>query len=382
MRKILFFVNYYKLKPEVGTTKRIEAEIYVLRKLGYEVYYTAYLDETVGVFDNEDELVCEQKYSFKTGIVKRYNQRNDLCKIAYKFLDKKNMDICIMRLNALNFYYRKLLKKMASSQMIRVMIITNFFTNIRYSDMSAREIPIIYSLHKYGSKIKDWIDLALNEDNSKEFYDVPCMRLSPGIIVENTVPHEFEGDKEELHLIMVGCTSIYHGVDRIIKSLKVYYDSLYNRKVFIHLVGDVNDSDIKLIEKNHLSDYVIFHGFKSGKELDDVYNMANVAMGPLAQYVSKKKDNGLKTKEYMAKGIPYISVLEEEGVPNDFKYIYYAANDDSIIDINDVLSFYDKVKNDSNLVFNMRKMATEQFNWETKYKKVMVEVERLLSKNL
>ena len=173
-----------------------------------------------------------------------------------------------------------------------------------------------------------------------------------------------------LNLISVAHERIYHGYDRVIRSIKQHK----NRQVIVklHLVGNISMQTLNLIKELHLEDSVILYGKKYGTELDNIYDLCNMGVGPVAQHrVGGKQGTGLKTKEYFAKGIPYIYSGNELLVPADYPYIMKVPDDESIIDFEKVYEFYQGILSKP-IVSDMRKFAKENFSWKKIYDEMFI----------
>ena len=132
----------------------------------------------------------------------------------------------------------------------------------------------------------------------------------------------------------------------------------------MHLVGTITDVSKALISKYGLEEQVILYGKRRGKELDEIYDKCNVGLGPFGQHrVGGKKDTGLKTKEYFAKGLPYVFSGEEPTVPNNYPYICKFPSDESPIDFDKVWDFYQSYSDDPAVIQNMRAFAMENYSW-------------------
>ena len=129
------------------------------------------------------------------------------------------------------------------------------------------------------------------------------------------------------------------------------------------MVGDILQKDLKFIHESVIEDKVICYGKRYGKELEDIYDKCNIALGPLSQHRMNKRDTGLKTKEYFAKGIPYLYSGEETALPNDYPYIMEVPNDESLINIEEVWKFYEQNCRNGHVVDDMRNTAKTVFSW-------------------
>ncbi|MDE5699028.1 MAG: hypothetical protein K2I96_16755 [Lachnospiraceae bacterium] len=195
-------------------------------------------------------------------------------------------------------------------------------------------------------KIVDRIAI-LTDDNF--IFGVPTLKIQNGILVDTIVPAELHKDTEEINLIAVSACLPVHGYERCIRGLADYYNkSGSGRKIVkFHLVGEGGELELykSLVQKNHLEAYVIFYGKKTGRELDAIYDKADIAMGAFAFYKAGITiSSTLKVKEYLAKGLPVVSGCYEDSFGKDDVDFYLGfANDDSTVDIAKVLRFYEDI---------------------------------------
>lgn len=254
----------------------------------------------------------------------------------------------------------------------------SYYPYMTISELRQMGFFLIYkSIYYNRKKLRDLVDLALTEGNIKDFFGINTVELGMGVDLEGISEHCYSGDKETVNLIMIGCDAIYHGTDRIIKSLHEYYKSNFQKmKIYLHLVGSVLEKDKKMISKLNLDNYIFLHGKIYGNELERVYNQSNIALGPLAQFRTGKKDTGLKTKEYFAKGIPYIYSGEENTILDDYPYILKIENDESVINLSCVIDFYNSLKSKETVSTEMRNFARNHYSWEQIYKKIFKYVEQ------
>lgn len=179
----------------------------------------------------------------------------------------------------------------------------------------------------------------------------------------------------KINLIGIAHLQYWHGYDRIIKGMKYYYDKKSEDKisVYFHIVGDgAQLANLKkLVDNYNLNNYVIFHGSKIGTELDELVNKCNIGIGSLGNHrKGLTKDSALKNREYCARGLPFVIASDDDGFNKDFKYILKVEPDESPVDINRIIEFYDFIKND-NYVENMRNYAEENLTWNAVMKPVI-----------
>lgn len=80
-----------------------------------------------------------------------------------------------------------------------------------------------------------------------------------------------------------------HGYERCIQGLARYYQRTPDRRIEIHFVGEGEEKVYyqSLVSQLHLEDYVFFYGSQAGKELDLIYNKADVGLG-FSAYIKTK----------------------------------------------------------------------------------------------
>ena len=134
----------------------------------------------------------------------------------------------------------------------------------------------------------------------------------------------------------------------------------------------MSSETVKLISKLGVENQVILHGYQSGEALNKIYSQCNIGVGPLAPHrIGGKEGTGIKTKEYFAIGLPYFYAGQELLVPDDYPYVLKMQSDESPININTVVAFYNKIKNDSSMQENMREFAKEHYSWEKIFTKAL-----------
>src|SRR5665647_1646028 len=153
------------------------------------------------------------------------------------------------------------------------------------------------------------------------------------------------------------------------------YDQENKKKVFFHIAGDSDNTEPirykELVKKCDLSNYVIFYGRKTGKELDMIYNKADIAVGSLGCHrISIKNVKTLKNREYCARGLPFF-YSETDVDFEDKDFIFKVPSNDSPIEIEEIINFVTNNKLDE---VKIRKYACENLTWEKQFEKVLNEV--------
>ena len=212
----------------------------------------------------------------------------------------------------------------------------------------------------YSRYIHKYVDRIVTFTSHEEVLGVKTISMVNGIEVEKIVAKK-NVDNNTIDIIAVALVNFSHGYDRLIAGLAEYYKSpgkKYN--VIFHLVGDgdVVPKLKQMVIDNQMDDHVIFYGFKSGLELDALYDRADIGVDVLGGH--RKGDvwfGTLKSREYLSKGLPFITEYE---LPKELepvkKFIYKVSNDESAVNIEDVIKFYNSYEKD-NVVKEMRGFA-------------------------
>ena len=202
--------------------------------------------------------------------------------------------------------------------------------------------------------LKKYVTNILTYSLDSQIYGIPAINISNGINTSIIRPKRTTNNNEQINIICVACISFWHGIDRIIYGLLKYYLSNGNRYFVIHIVGNGDMQIISqyknLVNEYQLQKYVKFYGEKKGKELDDIYDICDLAFDSLGRHRSRVFYNSsLKGKEYLAKGLPIISGVKTE-LDNDknFKYYLRIPADDTPVDFKKIADFFDYIYEGNN----------------------------------
>ncbi len=364
---IFMFVNFTPSDKSLGITKKISSEIQALRRLGHDVVYTAYGKNGVYIYGNDDSIIFEKRYKIRNNLYIRLVRYFLLIKTAqvYCCSRKQHFDILYGRLLAPTKKYINLLRYLRNNNSRVILEAHAYFPGIQFPTVKGKFIS--YMLKKNGPKLKSYVNKVLTEGRLDEFYGIPVIQEARiGVETEKICPHNYTGSRNELNLISVANEMPYHAYDRVIKSLGKYYQDVSEaREIKIHLVGSISSDTRRLVKNLHLEEKVFLYGKQFGDTLDRIYDGCNMALGPLGQHrIGGKKDTGLKTKEYFAKGIPYIYSGEEPSVPNNYPYIFRCESDESFLDFQDIWNFYLSYRDSKTVVDEMRGFAKKNYSWD------------------
>ena len=171
----------------------------------------------------------------------------------------------------------------------------------------------------------------------------------------------------EFNLIMVSSSyAAWHGLDRLLKSLELFQSDEIS--INLYLVGKLTsefDAVLSSCEKNS-SVHVYRLGKLYKKELDTIFDKAHMACDSLAMYrLDMHEASTLKSKEYIARGIPFLYSAPDYDLTSLNAYLYDVKNEDSLINFHLILKFYKKL-DIVHMQKEMRKTTIDILSWDKK----------------
>lgn len=231
-------------------------------------------------------------------------------------------------------------------------------------------------IDKKMEKLSDLIPVVLGQDvilNGDKY--IPIFNGIDIKRIDSKTNNIYEKDK--INLIGVANLSFWHGYDRVIEGLKNFYSKDTKIKVIFNIVGCGKELDnlIYLTEKYKLNDYIFFHGAKTGKDLDNIIDYCDIGIGSIANHrKGLTRDSALKNREYCARGVPFVISSRDEAFKG-LKYVYKISEDDTPVQIEDLIGFYNNIKNDD-YITEMRDYARNNLTWENVMKPVVESINK------
>lgn len=232
----------------------------------------------------------------------------------------------------------------------------------------------------YRPKLKKYVDRFVTYTEHEEIFGIPTLHSANGINVDAVKQVEGEFHEKRINLIGVAFMQRHHGYERIIEGLKDYYSAgKTDFQVNLRLVGDGPEKAKyqELAEKNRLSEYVTFYPTLTGDELDELYNDSDIALVSFGMYKLGfyGKLCALKSRECLAKGMPLITGCRIDVLPESYPYAQVFANDESTVDIGEIVAFYKQVRSmtrgKKELSDKIRQYAKEHVSMEAVMKPVV-----------
>ncbi len=192
------------------------------------------------------------------------------------------------------------------------------------------------------------IDLIATFSDDKRIYGVPCMTIMNGLDYDLFPLREVRQPREDvLHLLVVASMQPWQGYDRLLKGMVDYYRQDRPVRVVAHLVGDGVElaGYQKIAAENGIEQYVRFYGQKDRESIRQIANQCDIAVGSLGSFrrPGVTRLSTLKSREYCALGFPSVNATQTDILDRDNPYCLYVPEDESAVDIEQVVDFYHRV---------------------------------------
>lgn len=362
MKNILYISCEGNGEKKTGVGKKIYFQIKALKNLGFNVNYIYLKDKAI--MNNETKIG-------EVGI--KVLRRVLFFKELNKIILPKTLYIYIRHpgTTPLFLYF---LKKNYKDKKIILEIPT-----YPYDKEAKTGLLKIYGLIDKVTRryLKKYITNIVTYSDDKKIWNIPCINISNGIDLEEIhLVNKKERNKDKVVLTSVSSCCYWHGIDRMLYSLDEYGKDKNKKEIIFNIVGEggeINKLKEIVIKSKYLLKVVKFTGIKSGKELEEIYNQTDIAIGSLGRHRSGLDTmRALKNREYCAVGLPMI-FSEDDPDFRKVPFVYHISKNEKLIDIQELLKWYENLKIAPE---EIRKYA-EEFTWDKQIKKVIDEIEKI-----
>ena len=377
----ILFLTYHGFSEHSGISKKIHYQVKGLRENGHDVrlcYYGFAANGHRCRYIDDDVI---EDYGKGTWAAIRQRMGYDC---IYDYCVREHIEFvyarCFQNANPWLISFFKRLKKAGIHAVTEIPTypyddeFKNFYFN-KYMEFKMDQL-FRNSLYKH-------MDALVTFSDAEEIFGQRTIRISNGvdfdsIPLHNPQPSVLSPHLSDLHLIGVAEVHTWHGYDRLIAGIGEYYKNGGKCNVVFHIVGGVHPNERykanqfhpgmqRIIDKYGIQDKIVFHGTMFGKELDDVFNQCQFAIGSLARHRSGiTVIKTLKNREYATRGIPFI-YSEQDSDFDQQPYVLKAPADESPIDIQQIIDYVDH--------FQMKpeeiRKTVEHLSWKVQMEEVV-----------
>lgn len=371
MKKILFF-TFNELVASNGISKKIEYQKKAFELLGCKVYLMyieikptkvlLYIDGTiVGTFRRD--IFWALKMISLTDILLTYIKGNDIEYLYVRYTQFASLSI------------NRLLKQLKNNG-IRIALEIPSYPYDKEFKTCRQKIFLLWERF-WRRKMARNINFIVTFSSYKDIWNRPTIKIKNGIdFSQITLRKENKSIANRFEIIAVAGLAFWHAFDRIIEGLNLYYcnGGMLKCKVHLNIVGkgyvSVYNSLIELVTKYRLQDYVTFCGEQYGKNLDQLFEIADIAIGCLGCHRKGIREiSSLKNVEYAARGIPFI-YSEVNSDFDNMPYVKKEKPDETPVDIQELIDWRKSIYMQPQ---EIRNTIIDHLSWKSQMKRVLDE---------
>ena len=200
-------------------------------------------------------------------------------------------------------------------------------------------------------------------------------RLKPSFVFSNGTQfnksyQKLTGDEFSI-IFCCGIFTVWSGLDRLLRSIE---KSKLTRKLNIILIGKILEEEkakIASLSKNKNVTIQIL-GPLSKEEIIPYYQKVDASFGTLALFKKDMKEAcPLKTRESLSYAKPIIYAYEDSDFSGNENWNLKLSPTDDIIDLEEIILFLEKVRENKNIEQEIEKYVKEKIEWGVKLKKLV-----------
>ena len=339
MARLLYLtIKDFKNGMSDGVVKKILQQVEVFKRNEFEVDYIYYDGKRKGVYlrSESEEKLLGKKILIKT---------EDIYMHILRYVKREKYDcVYIRNVHRKDPIFLSVLSRLKKNGTCIVYEIPTYPYDNEAQTLSGKfDLCIDKMFRRF---LKRYVDRIVTFMNHNVIWGIPVIPIMNGIIVKQIPMLNQEKKDDKINLVAVSLLRHAQGYERLIRGMAKYVQS-GGDKIRIHIVGEGVEKVryVELVKNEKIEEYITFYGLMKGKELDSMYEMADIALGNFGAY---KDDvwvtSPLKMREALAKGLPFVTGGRtdiSEKYPT--KYVLEMPNDDSDIDMFEIEQYYNSI---------------------------------------
>lgn len=365
-RKLLFISSYDPDISEVnGVAKKLSLEIRTFQSFGYDVSFIEMNEKGVFINTNNKRKFCvDWNENHYTTFVNFYKEIINM-EMAY--------DVIYLRYEHISFSMLRFLYKFKNSGKKIVIGELATFMGHPYSTSSLKTKISFYIKKTLNNYLPKPIDYLVTFSDHSKLFGLKTIKIENFTDVSSLEPKKFKTtSKDECHLLVLAQLTPAHGVDLLIKGMKLYWAKPHDTRCYLHVVGDgkILGGLKKLTTDLNMQHAVSFYGELGGNQLNEVFDICDVGVGALAIFrKGSYKLSELKLREYTARCLPFVYNAHEPQFENSH-FCKKLEFEDKPTDISSIVEFYHEFDYGLESVNKMRGFADSNVTAEVQLKKV------------
>lgn len=343
MNKKILYLAFAPILEGNGVAKKILAQRDAFKRLGYNVVFCYFKEEngkTYACLDDIHFYCLGGRLSYQFCIFTFFRKLSS-------FVKDNGFDALYIRYekNA-NAGFVGFLRSL-KNQCVRIMEVPTYPYDNEINNASLYRRIRLWEERHYRAKFDTCVDYIVTFTDATTIFGVKTLKISNAVDASSIcLRKRTKASNDEISLIGVANLAFWHGYDRLLYGMRDYYARGGQKNILFRIVGEGNRDErsrlMDIVKNEKLENNVVFYGNKSGKELDELFDNSDFAIGCLACH---RKNiitvKSLKNVEYAMRGIPFI--YSETNDDFDQKpYVLKASADDTPIDLNMLIDYLQK----------------------------------------
>jgi glycosyltransferase involved in cell wall biosynthesis len=317
----------------------------------------------------------KEKFDLISSVLSYYNPKSTIVYFRYPLAD-----VLFLWFLKKNKAYKFVTEHQELENKLRLGILTNRFAQDIFDFAFGKAVR--NKITGFVGVSSQYLDNQINYINrnirNKKYFLVNGNGIDTSKLYVRKNPY-FDG--QTLKLLFVGSGYEYQGFHRLLISMEEYYRSTFKVRIIVHVAGiSLEKTYLKKYLKNPIVlESIVFHGFMPPHEIDHLANECHLAVNSLSLHqIGIKIASTLKSREYFARGIPYITSSSDDDIDDENPYIIKVSGDENLFDIQELIDFALKLNADSEHPQKMRQYAIEHLDWSVKMKKLITFCDKII----
>lgn len=378
MKTIFLIMKYYSKLDSHTPFPKFDYQIEALVSMEIEVSYLMIENHKIYICNNDSrEFILEFK-PINIPVISVLTVYHNIYKAAIEVFKKGySFDLVYIRYMPITHLFKKALKKMKDAKCRIVVEIPTHPIQKEINEEKRISRRVFFKMSKlYFDTLGKYIDLfALIGEESSQYLNKPAINIENGISLSMIPKRTPKFTTDEIHILCLANMAKWHGYDRLIEGLKIYYDNRNDLRVILYIVGSDGDGSgnkwREMAKTYKLEEYIHFEGPKYGKELNWYFDNCQLAVGSIGLHrIGYKSAATLKVREYMARGVPFILSATDQSINKDDIFYLEVPEDDTPINIEVLISEILAIKDWNQISNKMRDYVAENMTWNRQFLKI------------
>lgn len=323
-----------------------------------------------GIFNDREQLMAFDQHRY----VRIYQYYVSCWERIAQYIERKKYDFIWFRIPVVNPFIARFVKRVKKSGPDCKIIIE--YGAYPFVNELTGFAKTLYRINKSKERtvhaFADFVITYCGQENVDNLVNIP---INNGIDISTIPVNKQTPDfSTGIQFISVSSLKKWHAYERFITGMSNYIQKGNALPVYFNIVGNGPEYDklVSLVNEMKLHEHVHFHNFKTGKELDVIYEQNHVAIGTLGFHrIGISNSSSLKNREYFARGLPIVLSTPDQDMPADLPFVKYVPEGEEPVDINEVVAYAQQAYSAPGLHQQIRTYAEERVSWSSKIKTVL-----------